>query len=82
MKKYDLFYILDGKAKNFTLITKLIFWTGFVLWLIPLIIFMIVIMVLGLLIQLFYIIRYPLDLYLYNLLKGKGNKPKIKMILD
>ena len=82
MIKYDLYWILNGKAKNFTLITKLIFWTGFAVWLIPLMMFVCIVMILACLLQLFYVIRYPLDLYLYNLLKGKGGKPKLKMIID
>ncbi|KKN76013.1 hypothetical protein LCGC14_0374030 [marine sediment metagenome] len=82
MKK-DIYYMLEGGTKNFTFPVRMIFWTGFIILIAPFSIVLCIIFALQFLLQTFYIIRYPFDLYLYNLLKTKGSKkPELKWIID
>ena len=68
----------DGPSKDFTISVRVIYLTGWVVWALPFAVFMGMCILIGYLLQLFYLIRYPLDLYLWSILSSKKNKPKVK----
>lgn len=72
--------LLDIKLSDYSIPFNIVFWTGVIISAVPIVFYMIIVMIFGMLLQIFYLIRYPLDIYLWNLCcHNKKQKPKIKV---